>query len=606
MEYDEDFLFEEDKILTFDEISLMKSPCNKQQDINEIDIIDITDAESTMPLAGTDMFHSSMIEDRIPDIDLVAQDESPFFFQQDQMGMAITSGNVVIDKDNSNLIGISIGGGFPFCPCLYIVQVFDNTPAALDGTLEAGDELVAVNGECLKRKTKVEVAKMIQACGPKVSIIYNKLHADVQQGRSLDIILKKVKHRLVESMGNTTADALGLSRAILRNDTLVQRLAALEKTENLYKGLVAHAKSVLHAFFDLFQIYKIYGDAFASMGVKEPQHRASEAFTKFGEQHRQMEKIGIDMLKTIKPILSDLGTYLNKAIPDTRMTISRYADAKFEYLSYCLKVKEMDDEEQSYESIQEPLYRVETGNYEYRLILRCRQNARLKFAKLRSDVLVKLELLDNKHIEDVVVQLQKFATGLGDYYNNLSKLVSESIFFPVEIDLAQTTFLYKRPGEVTAYEDEEETEEARGFDPSKILDFDVAEEATPSNTNPENFTTDPNKKSSGVSDLSDLLDLSGFSDMNEKFEQLLQIEDQKKSDSEPLISMESEKVKASKDENDLFQPLLSLNDKQNNSLFLNKNNNAELNSPGDQKNTLDSLMFMDSQREESLIKIETN
>jgi hypothetical protein len=57
-------------------------------------------------------------------------------------------------------------------------------------------------------------------------------------------------------MGNTTADALGLSRAILCNDTLVQRLATLEKTENLYKGLVAHVNSVLHAFFDLFQIYK--------------------------------------------------------------------------------------------------------------------------------------------------------------------------------------------------------------------------------------------------------------------------------------------------------------------------------------------------------------
>ena len=66
----------------------------------------------------------------------------------------------------------------------------------------------------------------------------------------------QVKHRLVESIGNATADALGLSRAILCNDTLVQRLAALEKTENLYKGLVTHAKSVLHAFFDLFQIYK--------------------------------------------------------------------------------------------------------------------------------------------------------------------------------------------------------------------------------------------------------------------------------------------------------------------------------------------------------------
>lgn len=69
--------------------------------------------------------------------------------------------------------------------------------------------------------------------------------------------------------------------------------------------------------------------------------------------------------KTIQ-ILSDLGTYLHKAIPDTRLTIRRYADTKFEYLSYCLKVKEMDDEEMQFAQLQEPLYRVETGNYEYR------------------------------------------------------------------------------------------------------------------------------------------------------------------------------------------------------------------------------------------------
>ena len=67
-------------------------------------------------------------------------------------------------------------------------------------------------------------------------------------------------------------------------------------------------------------------------------------------------------------MLSDLGTYLHKAIPDTKLTINKYADTKFEYLSYCLKVKEMDDEEYSYGILQEPLYRVETGNYEYRSV----------------------------------------------------------------------------------------------------------------------------------------------------------------------------------------------------------------------------------------------
>ena len=61
----------------------------------------------------------------------------------------------------------------------------------------------------------------------------------------------------------------------------------------------------------------------------------------------------------------------------------------------------MDDEEYSYQALQEPLYRVETGNYEYRLVLRCRAEARRRFAAMRSDVLVKLELLDNKHVQDV-------------------------------------------------------------------------------------------------------------------------------------------------------------------------------------------------------------
>lgn len=41
--------------------------------------------------------------------------------------------------------------------------MFDNTPAALDGTLAAGDEITGVNGKAVKGKTKVEVAKMIQA-----------------------------------------------------------------------------------------------------------------------------------------------------------------------------------------------------------------------------------------------------------------------------------------------------------------------------------------------------------------------------------------------------------------------------------------------------------
>nr|XP_012553177.1 PRKCA-binding protein isoform X2 [Bombyx mori] len=377
-------------------------------------------------------------------------------------GMIVTSGSVVLSKDEKNLIGISIGGGAPLCPCLYIVQIFDNTPASKEGTLQSGDELVGVNGQSVKGKTKVEVAKMIQSAKDEVTINYNKLHADPKQGKSLDIIMKKMKHRLVENMSSGAADALGLSRAILCNDTLVAKLDELRETENTYKRLVEHSKRMLKSYFDLLQTYKAVGDIFSAIGVREPQARASEAFSKFGQYHRLLERDGIKMLKTLKPILSDMGTYLNKAIPDTKLTIRKYADTKFEYLSYCLKVKEMDDEEYGYNALQEPLYRVETGNYEYRLILRCRQDARTRFARLRSDVLVKLELLENKKAQDVAHQLKKFIQGLAVYHNEtLEHLMENSTLFPVEVDLSQNCFQYKSAGQISEDVQDEDIEYAK-------------------------------------------------------------------------------------------------------------------------------------------------
>ena len=83
-----------------------------------------------------------------------------------------------------------------------------------------------------------------------VTIRYNKLHAEPSQGKTLDLILKKVKHRFVENMSSSTADALGLSRAILCNDSLLKRLEDLKRCEGMYRGLV-EVQRVYHYFFFL-------------------------------------------------------------------------------------------------------------------------------------------------------------------------------------------------------------------------------------------------------------------------------------------------------------------------------------------------------------------
>lgn len=94
-----------------------------------------------------------------------------YFFTR---GLQGKPGSVVLKKDKQNLIGISIGGGAPLCPCLYVVQVFDNTPASREGVLQAGDEIVGVNGKSLRGKTKVDVARAIQAV--KVSFGWDRVN----------------------------------------------------------------------------------------------------------------------------------------------------------------------------------------------------------------------------------------------------------------------------------------------------------------------------------------------------------------------------------------------------------------------------------------------
>lgn len=357
--------------------------------------------------------------------------------EEDRLGMTITSGRVKIIKDSSNLIGVSIGGGAPHCPCLYIIQIFDNTPAAAEGTLEPGDEITAVNGNSFKGATRTEVAQAIQASQGSVTINYNKLHADTSKAKSLDILLKKLKHKLTENISPSTADALGLSRAILCNDTLVKRLDELERNELMYTEIRERTRNTFRSFYELCRIHKEFGNVFTEIGCKEKQPEAGEAFRRFGETHRLFEKYGLEMLNTIRTMLGNLDTYISKAIPDTRLTIKKYEDIKFEYLSYCLKVKEMDDEEKDYYSMHEPLFRVETGNYEYRLVLRCRQEARKKFGQLRSDVSAKIELLDQKHVQHLSSQLLNLVSALSQYNSVCFKLFRECTKFPLDMDLSQ-------------------------------------------------------------------------------------------------------------------------------------------------------------------------
>jgi hypothetical protein len=94
-----------------------------------------------------------------------------------------------------------------------------------------------------------------------------------------------------------------------------------------------------------------------------------------------------------------------------------------------------------------------------RLVLRCRQEARARFAQLRSDVGVKLELLDNKHVQDVAGQLQRLSAGLATFYEDVHRLSKENEgLFPVEVDLTDSAFMYEGSFETLPPDEDTEPE----------------------------------------------------------------------------------------------------------------------------------------------------
>ena len=85
-------------------------------------------------------------------------------------------------------------------------------------------------------------------------------------------------------------------------DHLIKKLEELERTARLYRGLIRHTRYILRGVYDLGNIHRSFGDAFANIGAREPQVRASEAFTIFGDVHRQTDRYTTVLFETVRPV----------------------------------------------------------------------------------------------------------------------------------------------------------------------------------------------------------------------------------------------------------------------------------------------------------------
>uniref|UniRef100_A0A915DMK8 PDZ domain-containing protein n=1 Tax=Ditylenchus dipsaci TaxID=166011 RepID=A0A915DMK8_9BILA len=195
-----------------------------------------------------------------------------------------------LQKDQEGHIGVAIGGGAPHCPCLYVVQVFEGSPVDKDGIVKPGDEILAVNSVGVKGQDKSMVAALIRQSPSPIRLSFNKLQFDVgEQSQTLEIALKKFKHWFVESMDPKTADALGLSRAILCNDLMTKLMDKLEGNSHYGSGCVwKHICEIASRETSLAEqeLFKALGDCHKSF--KKEQSRLVAKMDELIEQLKQL------------------------------------------------------------------------------------------------------------------------------------------------------------------------------------------------------------------------------------------------------------------------------------------------------------------------------
>lgn len=59
------------------------------------------------------------------------------------------------------------------------------------------------------------------------------------------------------------------------------------------------------------------------MGAHESEVNVAEALTQFGNSHRLLEKRQEEAVKQLTPLVKDLSTYVEHAIPDTQLTVKK-------------------------------------------------------------------------------------------------------------------------------------------------------------------------------------------------------------------------------------------------------------------------------------------
>lgn len=195
-------------------------------------------------------------------------------------------------------------------------------------------------------------------------------------------------------------EKLGKSQRTVDSE-LEAQIEQLRETQRKYLSILRLTRAFSSHFHHVVVTQHALAEAFSDLAQKSPE--LQEEFTCNSETQRNLTKNGELLLNALNFFTSSVNTLCNKTIDDTLLTIRQYETARVEFDAY-----RMDLENARPEMPQSPISEEAQKNF-----LRQKE----LYEKLRADVAVKMQFLDENRIKVMHKQLVLLHNAIAAYFS---------------------------------------------------------------------------------------------------------------------------------------------------------------------------------------------
>ncbi|XP_013399640.1 arfaptin-2 [Lingula anatina] len=185
---------------------------------------------------------------------------------------------------------------------------------------------------------------------------------------------------------------------------LESKIEVLRDTQRRYSNVLKLSRALTNHFYHVVQTQRALGEDFAELAQKSPE--LQEEFNYNSETQKALVRNGETLLGALNFFTSSINTLINKTMEDSLETIKQYEAARIEYDAYRTDLDTLQLGPKNPQTIP----RLEEAKRKFQL-------HKDKFDKLRENVSVKLQFLDENKIKVMHKQLLLFHNAISAYFS---------------------------------------------------------------------------------------------------------------------------------------------------------------------------------------------